>query len=256
MKRVNFYIDGYNFYHLAIEPFLSHEGKCYRWLDWSKLGLRICNSFVDFNICKINFFTSPSSPSNTWSENQERYILALKSIPNLNVKLGRFSYNKHKFKLIKPLRFDVEIITIDPEPSYAEVIKREEKRTDVNIASHLIKDAYENTCDLAVIVTNDSDLAEAIKIAREKIEVVLATPTSVFYTDDRLSKIGFSSKSMYPGKIPDDLYKLTTRIKNPISLIHIYESYLKSCLFDEKVIHKIHGDISMPDTWGKNFISG
>jgi len=36
----------------------------------------------------------------------------------------------------------------------------QEKRTDVNIATHLVNDAHKKMFDIAVVVTNDSDLLE------------------------------------------------------------------------------------------------
>lgn len=38
------------------------------------------------------------------------------------------------------------------------VVKTEEKGSDVNIASHILIDAYQSKYDVAVIISNDSDL--------------------------------------------------------------------------------------------------
>ncbi len=43
-----------------------------------------------------------------------------------------------------------------------------EKRTDVNIASHLINDAVDNVFDVAYLVTGDSDLVPALEIAKQR----------------------------------------------------------------------------------------
>ena len=42
----------------------------------------------------------------------------------------------------------------------------EEKQTDVNIAIYLIKEAYEDSYDTAVLVTNDTDLIPAIRMLK------------------------------------------------------------------------------------------
>jgi len=42
----------------------------------------------------------------------------------------------------------------------------EEKGSDVNLATHFVHDAHLNRFDLGVIVSNDSDLLEAIRIVR------------------------------------------------------------------------------------------
>jgi uncharacterized LabA/DUF88 family protein len=48
----------------------------------------------------------------------------------------------------------------------AEVIHTEEKGSDVNLGVHLVNDAWLNRYDCAVVVSNDSDLAEAISLVK------------------------------------------------------------------------------------------
>lgn len=40
------------------------------------------------------------------------------------------------------------------------------KGSDVNLATYLLLDAFERRCDTAVVISNDSDLKEPVKIAR------------------------------------------------------------------------------------------
>jgi uncharacterized LabA/DUF88 family protein len=54
----------------------------------------------------------------------------------------------------------------------------EEKGSDVNVASHLLIDILTNTIDAAVVVSNDSDLAYPIKVARRHVPVGLINPRS------------------------------------------------------------------------------
>ena len=57
------------------------------------------------------------------------------------------------------------------------VHKSEEKGSDVNLASHLLKDAFEKDCECAVVVSNDSDLLTPIRMAQGYgIVVGLVTP--------------------------------------------------------------------------------
>jgi hypothetical protein len=53
--------------------------------------------------------------------------------------------------------------------TYARVIKTEEKGSDVNLATHLLHDAHMGRFDVAVVVSNDSDLLEPIKIVRGQL---------------------------------------------------------------------------------------
>ncbi len=53
----------------------------------------------------------------------------------------------------------------NPRPGGArtvEVVKTEEKGSDVNLATYLLLDAFRRRCDSAVVISNDSDLAEPI----------------------------------------------------------------------------------------------
>jgi len=48
------------------------------------------------------------------------------------------------------------------------VIKTEEKGSDVNLATYLLVDAFDNLFDCAVIVSNDSDLKEPIAQVKQR----------------------------------------------------------------------------------------
>ena len=52
---------------------------------------------------------------------------------------------------------------------YAKVVKTEEKGSDVNLATHLLHDAHLGRFDIAVVISNDSDLLEPIKIVRQEL---------------------------------------------------------------------------------------
>ncbi|WP_155742824.1 NYN domain-containing protein, partial [Xanthomonas graminis] len=52
------------------------------------------------------------------------------------------------------------------QPRTIEVIKTEEKGSDCNLAAHLVHDACRGAFDVALVISNDSDLAEAIRLAR------------------------------------------------------------------------------------------
>jgi hypothetical protein len=63
-----------------------------------------------------------------------------------------------------------------PDPVY--VVKTGEKGSDVNLATYLLADAFQQDCEVAIVVSNDSDLVEPIKIARRKtgIDVGVLNP--------------------------------------------------------------------------------
>jgi len=49
------------------------------------------------------------------------------------------------------------------------VDKTEEKGSDVNLATHLLRDAYNKAFEVAVLITNDSDLLEPVRIVRHEL---------------------------------------------------------------------------------------
>ena len=56
----------------------------------------------------------------------------------------------------------------DPGPT-VHVIKIEEKGSDVNLATRLVHDAHRDAYEGALVVSNDSDLGEAIRIVIDEI---------------------------------------------------------------------------------------
>ena len=53
----------------------------------------------------------------------------------------------------------------------AEVLWTEEEGSDVNLATYLLLDAFKSRCDTAVVVSNDSDLAQAIRVTQSELGV-------------------------------------------------------------------------------------
>ena len=51
------------------------------------------------------------------------------------------------------------------------VIKTEEKGSDVNIAAHMINDGHKQLYQVAVLLSNDSDLVEPVKIVRNELNL-------------------------------------------------------------------------------------
>ncbi len=56
----------------------------------------------------------------------------------------------------------------------------EEKGSDVNLATYMLVDAFRKDCDQLVVITNDSDLAEPIRIINKELAlpVIILNPHS------------------------------------------------------------------------------
>lgn len=50
---------------------------------------------------------------------------------------------------------------------FVEVTNTEEKGSDVNITAHLLNDAWPDSYDCAVVVSNDSDLTEPLRLVKQ-----------------------------------------------------------------------------------------
>jgi hypothetical protein len=58
----------------------------------------------------------------------------------------------------------------------ATVRNREEKGSDVNIATHLLADIFRGQVEAAIVISNDSDLALPLSIARSMVPVGTVNP--------------------------------------------------------------------------------
>ena len=93
---------------------------------------------------------------------QQIYLRALATLPLISFHYGHFTTWRDKMPLADP-----------PEDGarFVRVIKTKEKCSDVNLASYLILDASRKLSDLAVVVSNDSDFTEAIRLAQEELDI-------------------------------------------------------------------------------------
>lgn len=64
-----------------------------------------------------------------------------------------------------------------PPPPTVQVWKNEEKGSDVNLALHVLNDAWQDAYDCAVVVSNDSDLAESLQLVKSQHRKVIGVVT-------------------------------------------------------------------------------
>ncbi|HXT37155.1 MAG TPA: NYN domain-containing protein [Chloroflexota bacterium] len=89
-------------------------------------------------------------------------------------------------------------------------MKTEEKGSDVNIATYLLVDAYEGEYDAAVIVSDDSDLAEPIRVVHHKLHrhVTVLSPRGRAY---ELKQAATRFRQIDPGVLAQSQFPLTLR---------------------------------------------
>src|SRR5690606_10329608 len=159
MKKVSVFIDGYNLYH-AVHSLNNPR------LKWVNPQL-FCKFFIQGGteaIQRVKFFTAP--PDHMPVDVQERYKAFTSALLHYGIEIIEGNFKR---KLIT-FRKDGESFT---HPTH------EEKESDVNLALAILEDAYEGISDKLLIITNDSDIAPAIRIAKQKrpsLHINIVTP--------------------------------------------------------------------------------
>lgn len=195
--RANVYVDGFNLYYGLV------RGTAYKWLDLSKL----CRLLLPGDqISRIRYFTAriqPRPDDRGKAQRQQAFLRALETIPNLTIHYGHFLEYRVRMPLANPPARGRRTV---------EVLRTEEKGSDVNLATFLLVDGLERDYELAVIISNDSDLVEPIRVVRSKLglEVGVLNPQRItshalrkaasFYRPIRL---GALKASQFPATLAD-----------------------------------------------------
>ncbi len=104
-----------------------------------------------------------------------------------------------------------------------EVLRTEEKGSDVNLATYLLLDGFEKDYQCAVVISNDSDLAEPIRVVRD----VLGHPVGV---------------------INPHVARKRSRAIDATFFRQLRTSALPGCQFPE-VLVDAQGEFRRPETW-------
>ncbi|GAA0322283.1 NYN domain-containing protein [Actinoallomurus spadix] len=157
--RANVYVDGFNLYYGCL------KGARHKWLDLDALSRRLLPQHE--HIHRIRYFTAQIGRRTDDPQRHNRqqiYLRALRTIPHLEIHLGRFQQTTVRMPLAVP---PVQ------GPRTVEVIKTEEKGSDVNLATYLVADAFRGDFDAALVITNDADLAEPIRLVCHELRLVV-----------------------------------------------------------------------------------
>ena len=163
MLKTIIYVDGLNLYHGLL------EGKSYEWIDPKKLyekaaSRRFKQEQHELNVVGVKYFMTPFKGKRELVEAQNRHRLALEAqIKGFEYHPGEFRERNLKIRLDEELRKKYKITE-----KIMEIKKNVEKGTDVNIATHLLNDAWLGYFDRAVLITNDADLANPLKLIKEQ----------------------------------------------------------------------------------------
>jgi uncharacterized LabA/DUF88 family protein len=157
IDRVEVFVDGFNLYFGIVEAGFVHS----KWLDISSL----VKSYLTPNqhLVSIKYFTSRITNNPQKQKRQTTFIEAIETT-GIQVIYGLYK------------AIDIECRNCGHTWSVSN-----EKMTDVNLATHLMMDAYKNIYDTAILISGDSDLVPSIKAVHnnfpEKSVSVFFPPT-------------------------------------------------------------------------------
>ena len=160
--RTVVYIDGFNLYYRMLK-----DRPGLKWLNPLLLARTVLDPTHD--IIRVNYYIArvssrphdPDAPAR-----QAMYLNALATVPEIRIHEGKFMLSRPWMPLASPPQSKPQDYGWRlPPPTVVRVEKTEEKGSDVNLGAHLVRDAFTDAFDVAVVITNDTDLVEPVRIA-------------------------------------------------------------------------------------------
>ena len=190
------YIDGGNLYHG-----LLRGSPARKWLDIAALvRAMLAHALLDANheLVTVKYFVSrtktyPHDPMSV--ERQNIYLQALLAHGGVDIVEGYYNKNKAWVPSVDSRCQTCPVST----NGFVHVIKIEEKRTDVNLATSLLRDAYTKAADAFAIVSGDADFIAPLDLVRHELKL----QTIVFNPRQRPTDLRFHATYCY--NIPRDL---------------------------------------------------
>ena len=159
LNRVITYIDGFNLYYG-----LREKGwKRYYWLDPVLLSKALLKPGQ--RLVKCRYFTARIRSNDHGHQDVDRqriWLEAIETLSEIECEFGLYIVNKRKCR-------HCERTWEEPK----------EKKTDVNIATRLLLDAFDDLFDTAIVISADSDLSPPIRAIRDRFpdkRVIVAFP--------------------------------------------------------------------------------
>ncbi|MFM6979871.1 MAG: NYN domain-containing protein [Micrococcales bacterium] len=199
-KRIGVYIDGFNLYYGMRDTF-GRGTPGWRWLDVASLSDAIAQRHTRASkVAKITYCTALRTRPNdeTSVADQTAYLETLSIDKRVEVVHGNYVevsgkgilLSGHRNKSRKFLKLSLTEEMPIPDWLHHKIVINErgekhllinydgftEKRTDVNLASILLKDIYTKKVDEVIVISNDGDLKLPLDFARSIVRVILVNP--------------------------------------------------------------------------------
>jgi hypothetical protein len=205
--KVYVYVDGFNLYYRALK-YSPHK-----WINLDALAKRVLDPSDTVEL--VRYFTARVSARSGDADaprRQQIFFSALQTLPNLKFHYGRFLTKTKTRPLVSTGKF-------------VEIHDTEEKGSDVNLATHLLNDGWLGKYDLALVLSQDTDLIEPIRIV----------------TEERQLKVGL---------VWLDEGQPNKWMKRAASFVrHISTSDLAKSQFPNPIIRPGKQPLQKPDTW-------
>ena len=179
MERVIVYIDGFNLYF----GMRDRGWRRYFWLDLQALAKRILKP--NQQLISTKYFTARVRADKDKIARQSSYLQALEVRGGIEFYLGRYQ------KKSKECR-----------NCHSKWHEYEEKMSDVRIATELLRDAFKDNYDTAILISADADLLppiEALKTDFPKKKIVIGYPPR--RDNPRLTAIAHSTFRIGRGRL-------------------------------------------------------
>ena len=161
-KKIAVYVDGFNLYHG-----IKNLNKPYlKWLNLRSLAEKFIDPKTD-HIEQIYYFSAIATHLDKETILRHRtYVEALETVG------VEFIGGNFKKKLLDYKNKQISL----------QWTKHEEKETDVNLSIYMVRDAIKRSFDKIILITNDTDMVPAVKMARSEnheIQFKLLTPPTL-----------------------------------------------------------------------------
>jgi hypothetical protein len=196
---VGAYIDGYNLYYGA-RGLCGRSTPGWRWLDLRALSRLIVSGLPHWQgarVARIVYCTAviDAASNPTGYADQSIYLQALAAAGSVDhIAYGRYVARVKTAPLAVraasrtgapqlvhpqwPIMVQDEAGNAVPNATFmVSYAHREEKGSDVNVASHLLVDVLTGAVDAAIVISNDSDLEFPISYVRDRVPVGLVNPS-------------------------------------------------------------------------------
>jgi uncharacterized LabA/DUF88 family protein len=211
VMRTVVYIDGFNLYYRMLKARPSMK-----WLNPMLLARAMLDA--KHEVTKVNYYIArvssrahdPNAPAR-----QAVYLNALGTVPEISVHEGSFMISEPWMPLAQPAQAKPsEYEWNQPTPDVVRVVKSEEKGSDVNLGVHLVRDAFIGAFDVAIVITNDSDLVEPIRIAVHEAGKRVGLFVPVKYPTQSLINVASFYLHIRPGHLAKSQFPSLIQLEN------------------------------------------